>query len=105
MQRLEPLSGHVGVDGGGRDVGMAQQHLHCAQIGPVVEQVRGEGVPQGVRGQWRGDACLNGIALDQAPEHHPRHGRARLDTAGGDKQVCGLALSQHGRSRPRHVAL
>ena len=48
MQRLEPLPGDVGVDLGGGDVGMAQQHLHGAQVGAVVEQVGGEGVAQGV---------------------------------------------------------
>jgi hypothetical protein len=38
----------MGVDGGGGDVGMAQQHLHRAQVGPVVEQMRGKGVAQRV---------------------------------------------------------
>ena len=42
---LEPLPRHVRVDGGGGNVGMAQQHLHGTQIGPVVEQVRSKGRP------------------------------------------------------------
>ena len=42
MQVLEPLAGDVGVDGGGRYVGVAEQHLHGPQVGPVVEQVRGK---------------------------------------------------------------
>ena len=46
MQRLEPLPRHVGVDGGGRNIGMPQQQLHHAQIRPVVEQVGGKGVAQ-----------------------------------------------------------
>jgi hypothetical protein len=49
VQLAQPLARHVGVDGGGGDVGMAQQHLHRAQVGTVVEQVRGKGVAQGVR--------------------------------------------------------
>jgi hypothetical protein len=49
MQRLEPLARHVGVDGGGGNIGMPQQQLHHAQVGPVVEQVGGKGVAQRVR--------------------------------------------------------
>ena len=49
MQQPQPLSGHVGVNRGGADVGMAQQQLHRAQIGAVVQQVGGKGVAQGVR--------------------------------------------------------
>ena len=58
VQILQPLARDVGVDGGGGDVGMPQQHLHRAQIGAVVEQVRGEGVAQRVRRQRRADAGL-----------------------------------------------
>ena len=36
-QALEPLLDHMGVDLRGRDVGMAQQRLHDAQIGAVVQ--------------------------------------------------------------------
>jgi hypothetical protein len=56
MQLLQPLARHVGVDGGRRDVGVAQQHLHRAQVGAVVQQVRGEGVAQRVRRQRHMDA-------------------------------------------------
>jgi hypothetical protein len=48
MQRLEPFPRHMGVDGGGGDVGMPQQHLHGAQVGPVVDQMRGKCVAQRV---------------------------------------------------------
>lgn len=53
VQILEPCPGHVGVDLGGGQVAVAQQHLHNAQVGAVVEQVGGEGVAQGV-----GERCL-----------------------------------------------
>ena len=49
MQRLQPLTCNVGVDLRRGDIGMAEQHLHHAQIGPVIQQVRGERMPQGVR--------------------------------------------------------
>lgn len=48
MQVLQALPRHMGVDGGGGDVGVAQQHLHGAQVCPVVEQMGGKGVAQGV---------------------------------------------------------
>ncbi len=48
VQRLEPLVGHVGVDLGGGEIRVAQQHLHYPQIGAMVEQMGGEGVAQGV---------------------------------------------------------
>jgi hypothetical protein len=48
MQRLKPFLRHMGVDGGGGDISVAQQHLHRSQVGPVVEQMRGKGVAQRV---------------------------------------------------------
>ena len=49
VQLLEAFACHVGVDGGGGNIGMAQQQLHHAQIGAVVEQVGGKGMAQRVR--------------------------------------------------------
>ena len=63
VQLLQPLARHVGVDRRRRDVGVAEQHLHRAQVGAVVEQVRREGVAQRVRRERRGDAGLSACAL------------------------------------------
>jgi len=49
MQLLQPLPRHMRIDLRRRNIRMTQQHLHHAQVGTVVQQVRGEGVPQGVR--------------------------------------------------------
>ena len=49
VQLLEPFAGDMGINLGGRNVGMAQQELHYAQIRAVVEQVRGEGMAQHMR--------------------------------------------------------
>jgi hypothetical protein len=49
VQLLEPLAGDMGVDLRRRDVGVAEQQLHHAQVGAVVQQVGGEGMAQHVR--------------------------------------------------------
>ena len=48
-QLLQPLFEHVRIDLRGRDIGMAQQLLHRAQVGAAIEQMAGEGVAQDVR--------------------------------------------------------
>ena len=50
-QLAEPILGDMGIDLGGGDVGMAQHLLDAAEIGAVVDQVGGEGVPEHVGGQ------------------------------------------------------
>jgi hypothetical protein len=37
MDALEPIPSDMGVDLGGRNVGMAQEHLHSPQVRTVVE--------------------------------------------------------------------
>ena len=37
MQRFESLARHMGVNGGGGNISVAQQQLHGAQVGAVVE--------------------------------------------------------------------
>ena len=48
----------VGVDHGGADIAVAEQLLHGANIGPVLEQVSGEGVAEGVAAGPLGEAGL-----------------------------------------------
>ena len=49
MQLLQPLPRNMGIDLGGRYVGVPQQELHHTEIGAVIEQVRGESMPHRVR--------------------------------------------------------
>ena len=63
MQLLQPFPRHMGIDLRGRDIRMAQQHLHHAQVGAVVEQVRGEGVAQRVRRQRLIQPAMFGVLL------------------------------------------
>ena len=46
---LQALFEDVGVDLRRRDVGVAEELLHRAQVGAAIEQVAGEGVAQDVR--------------------------------------------------------
>ena len=55
VQPLQALARDVRVDRGGRDVGVAEQQLHDAQVGAVIEQVRRERVAQHVRRQRRAE--------------------------------------------------
>ena len=49
VHRLEPLLIDVGVDLGSGDVGMTQEFLNDAEVGPVFQEVGREGMPQEVR--------------------------------------------------------
>ena len=49
VRLAEILAVQVGVDLGGRDVGVPQQLLHDDQIRPSFKQMRGATVPQRVR--------------------------------------------------------
>ena len=79
---------------------MAEQHLHHAQVGTVVEQVRGKGVAQGVRRQRRQHAGRARMLLHQVPEGLARHGAA---ARGHEQRVARLAL-ENGRARLAQVA-
>jgi hypothetical protein len=63
----QPFGLDVGVDFRGRDVGMAEQELHGAQVGPALQQVGGEAVAHGVRRDLGAHPGHEGIALDELP--------------------------------------
>jgi predicted secreted protein len=48
MQFLQTLACHMSIYLRRREVTMTEQHLHHTQIRTVIEQVRGEGMPQGM---------------------------------------------------------
>jgi hypothetical protein len=48
MHLLQSGPSHMGVDLRGRQIAVAQQHLHHPQIGAMVEQMGGKGMTQGV---------------------------------------------------------
>jgi hypothetical protein len=65
---LESLGGHMGVDLRGGQAGMPQEGLHAAQVGTVVEEMRGKGVAELVWTQRGGKPCLPDIGLEQEPD-------------------------------------
>lgn len=73
MKRIDRLAEIVriemGVDLGGDDRGMAKHLLYGAQIGSAFHEMRGEGVPQTVRGDGLGDAGLCGGFADDVEDH------------------------------------
>ena len=49
VHAAEVLAVHVRVDLRRRDVGVAKEFLHDAQVGPVLQEMAGEGVAENVR--------------------------------------------------------
>src|SRR5438045_7245191 len=102
MQLLEAFARHVGVYRGGGDVRVAEQKLHDAEIGAVVEQMSREGVPQRVRRQRRtGDARAHSVALDQLPKRLA----AQRTAASGEKYRGTLAGARQLDTRRAEIAL
>src|SRR6266487_6097494 len=65
-QALEPFVEHVRIDLRRRDIGMAEEYLYRAQIGPVLQQMAGECMPQHMRAETRGPqtrACRERLEL------------------------------------------
>src|SRR5215470_2503461 len=90
MPLLESLARYMGVDLRGRQVAVSEQHLHDPHIGALVEQVRGESVPHGVRGEFVRNASLACVTLDDVPERLPGHSIPPARR----KKVIRLALEQ-----------
>src|SRR5204862_4161105 len=70
---LQTSPRNVCVDLRRRDVGVAEHHLHGAQVGAVFEEVRGERMAQHVRRNVRLDPRHARVAHDLHPERLPRH--------------------------------
>ena len=75
VQRRQSRLRHMRVNLGGRQAAVTQQHLQAAQIGAMIQQMRGEGMTQGMRrifgfysgpGQVFLDILPEGLARDRA---------------------------------------
>ena len=92
VQLFEPLARDVGINLRRRDIRMAEQQLHYAQIGAMVDEMGSEGVAQGVGRDGFADTCDDGAAFNQIPECLSRHGAA----ARRDKQCIARLAGEQG---------
>lgn len=73
VERVEEFRGrHMGVDLRGDNALVAEQLLHAADVSPVVKQMGGETVPQGMRTCFSGEASRCKVFFQQ-PRNAP-HG-------------------------------
>src|SRR6266446_5556757 len=92
-QRLEPLAEDMGIDLRRRDIGMAEHLLDAAQIGAVVEEMAGEGVPQHMgRDARRVDPGGDGEVLEELAAAPPR--QMARSAARGKEEARGRALGE-----------
>lgn len=75
----------VGVDLGGGDVGVAEEFLDDAEVGPAFEEVGGEGVAEEVRIDFVGEAGARGAVFDDLAHAVGGEGAA----ANGEEDVGG----------------
>jgi hypothetical protein len=68
VQTLQALPSYVGVYLGCRQISVAEEHLDRTQVSPVVEQVGGKRMAQGMRGDMLLDPRSPGVVLDPMPE-------------------------------------
>ncbi len=92
---------HMGINFCGAYVGMAEQHLHGAQVSAALEQVRGKGMPERMRRNGAADASLKRIFFNHFPHVLARQGAARsvdekLVACGCKKRpACADIVCQH----------
>src|SRR6185437_2544049 len=90
VQLFHTLARDVRIDLCRRQIAVAEQHLHHAQIRAVVQQMRGECVAQRVRRELAIHAGLARVALDDVPEGLARH----AITASRREHAVGAAIEQ-----------
>ena len=66
------LAADVRVDFRGRDVDVPEHGLHTPEIGPALDQVCGETMPQQMRIRARVDPRCSGVASYDLPKSLPR---------------------------------
>src|SRR5947209_6029887 len=76
VDRSQILTIDVSVDLRRRDVGVAEHLLHGTEIGTALQQVRREGVAEGVRRNVFLDPRLFNVVAQNLPRPHPREGPA-----------------------------
>ena len=89
MDIFQSVLVNMGVYLGGGNVGVAEHHLHCAQIGTVAEKMGGKRMADHMRRDIFVDAGGQGDFSNYLPESQAGHAAA----ASGDKEIiAALAL-------------
>src|SRR5262249_57385633 len=96
---LQALRRHMCVDLRRRQIAMAEQLLHAADVGAAVEQVRGEAVPQAVRARARVEAGQRQIFLQEPAD--ATHGQPGAVLVQEDRVE--LSVRQGAAGVERHV--
>ena len=68
VQFLDPLAGDMCVNLCGRQIAVPEQHLYDTQIGPMIQQMRGKGMAQGMWRQLAAETGVLGVAANDVPE-------------------------------------
>src|ERR1044072_8672771 len=82
----------VGVNLGGRDVGVPQHDLHAPQVGAALQEVGGEAVAEDVGREAVEDAGLLAVLRQVDPEGLAGEWAA----AGGDEEIAAGAVLEDG---------
>ena len=68
VQVAQAVPGDVRIDLCRRQVAVSEEHLYHAQIGAMIEQMRGERMTHGVRREGAADTGLLRVQLDAMPK-------------------------------------
>src|SRR5690554_866827 len=68
---FKPVLGELGVNLRCRDIGMSQHFLDRPEVRPVLQQMSGKGMPEGMGGYGAGEIQLLRVLLDDLPKALP----------------------------------
>ena len=88
----------MGINLGGRDIGMAQHDLHTAQVGSAFQQMSGKAVTKHVGRKPVENARFPAVAGEQLPERLTGEATAARSN---EKVAAGASLEQSGAARCR----
>ncbi len=100
VQGFEAVAVDMGVNLGGGDIGVAQHHLHPAQVGAVSKEMGGKGVAEDMGADLFVDAVGAGKFADNLPEAQASHGFAAI----ADEEEIAASLLEQIRATFLHVA-
>ena len=89
----------VRVDLGGGDIGMSEHELQGTEVRPMLQEMGGKGVTNGVRSNAPMDPGLPRIRSDRLPEALPR----QASTPASHEEKRGISCSCQRRPAPAEI--